>query len=262
MTPEMIGMIGIVALLILFLVKVPVGISLIFVGFFGFSMIRTFEAGFIQLGASPFATASSYSLIVIPLFIVMGMILSYCNIGNDLFRAVDSWIGHVRGGMAFTTLGTSAIFSSISGSVNATTASMSRITLPELKKYGYSPTLSAASVAAGGTLGVLIPPSVILILYGVLTMEPIGALLVAGLVPGLINLLLFMFVVYIWVRKDPQAGPPSEKSTWKTRFKMLSLVWPFMVLFLLTIGGIYFGIFTPTEAGAIGQPVHCCYRSL
>lgn len=99
MTPEMIGMIGIVALLILFLVKVPVGISLIFVGFFGFSMIRTFEAGFIQLGASPFATASSYSLIVIPLFIVMGMILSYCNIGNDLFRAVDSWIGHVRGGM-------------------------------------------------------------------------------------------------------------------------------------------------------------------
>lgn len=252
MSPELIGVIGITLLLLLFLIKVPVGVALIFVGFFGFSLIRGFEPALIQLGATPIGTASSYSLSVIPLFIVMGMILSYCNIGYDLFRAVDSWIGHVRGGMALTTLGTSAIFSSISGSVNATTASMARITLPELKKFNYSPTLSAASVAAGGTMGVLIPPSVILILYGVLTMEPIGKLLVAGLVPGLINLLLFMFVVFLWVRKDPSAGPPSPKSNWSTRFKSLSLVWPFILLFLMTIGGIYLGIFTPTEAGAVG----------
>ncbi|MGJ9385046.1 TRAP transporter large permease [Salipaludibacillus sp. CF4.18] len=253
MSPETIGILGIIVLLILFVIKVPVSIALIFVGTVGFGFIRGFDTGLIQLGNTPFGTASSYSLSVIPLFILMGMILSFSGLGQDLFRAVDSWLGHIKGGMALTTIGTSAIFSSISGSVNATTATMARITLPEMKKYNYSPTLSAACVAAGGTLGILIPPSVILILYGILTMEPIGELLVAGIIPGIVNMLLFMVVVYLWVKKDPSAGPPSEKSTWSTKFRSLSKVWPFMVLFLMTIGGIYLGVFTPTEAGAVGS---------
>lgn len=253
MSPEMIGILGIIVLLILFLMKVPVSIALIFVGTVGFGLIRGFDTGFVQLGSTPFSTASSYSLSVIPLFVLMGMILSYSELGRDLFRAVDSWLGHVRGGMALTTIGTSAIFSSISGSVNATTAAMARITLPEMNKYKYSPTLSTACVAAGGTLGILIPPSVILILYGILTLEPIGELLIAGLIPGIVNMLLFMVVVFIWVRKDPHAGPASEKSAWGERFKSLSKVWPFLLLFILTIGGIYLGVFTPTEAGAIGS---------
>ncbi|MGJ9385273.1 TRAP transporter large permease subunit [Salipaludibacillus sp. CF4.18] len=185
--------------------KVPVSIALIFVGTVGFGFIRGFDTGLIQLGSPPFGTASSYSLSVIPLFIFMGMILSFSGLGQDLFRAVDSWLGHIKGGMTLTTIGTSAIFSSISGSVNATTATMARITLPEMKKYNYSPTLSAACVAAGGTLGILIPPSVVLILYGILTMEPIGQLLIAGLIPGVVNMLLFMVVVYLWVKKDPSA---------------------------------------------------------
>ncbi|WP_158734771.1 TRAP transporter large permease [Alteribacillus sp. YIM 98480] len=253
MSPEIIGIIGIAILLVLFLLKVPVSISLIFIGTVGFGMIRGFDTGFVQLGNTPFGTASSYSLSVIPLFILMGMILSYSGFGQDLFRAVDSWLGHIKGGMALTTIGTSAIFSSISGSVNATTATMARITLPEMKKYNYSPTLSTACVAAGGTLGILIPPSVILILYGILTMEPIGQLLVAGLIPGIVQMILFMIVVYLWVKKDPAAGPSSEKSDWNTKLKSLSKVWPFVLLFVLTIGGIYLGVFTPTEAGAVGS---------
>ncbi len=249
----MIGIIGIIVLLLLFILKVPVSIALIVVGTIGFGMVRGFDTGLVQLGKTPFGTASSYSLSVIPLFILMGMILSYSEFGRDLFKAVDSWIGHIRGGMALTTIGTSALFSSISGSVNATTATMARITIPEMKKYNYSPSLSSACVAAGGTLGILIPPSVILILYGILTMEPIGELLIAGLIPGILQMLLFMIVVFLWVRKDPEAGPATEKSGWGARFRSLSKVWPFFVLFILTIGGIYFGVFTPTEAGAVGS---------
>ncbi|MFZ4452735.1 TRAP transporter large permease [Salibacterium aidingense] len=252
MSPELIGILGVLALLLLFLVKVPVSIALIIVGTAGFSLVRSLDTGLVQLGSTPFGTASSYSLSVIPLFIFMGMVLSYSGFGQDLFRAVDSWIGHVRGGMALTTIGTSAIFSSISGSVNATTAAMARITLPEMSRYKYSPTLSTACVAAGGTLGILIPPSVILILYGILTMEPIGQLLVAGIIPGILQMLLFMIVIFLWVKKNPDAGPPSVKSSWKEKFQSLSKVWPFVLLFILTIGGIYLGIFTPTEAGAMG----------
>ncbi|RSL33111.1 TRAP transporter large permease [Salibacterium salarium] len=252
MSPEIIGVLGITTLLILFLIKVPVSIALIIVGTAGFSLVRGLDTGFVQLGSTPFATSGSYSLSVIPLFIFMGMILSYSGFGQDLFRAVDSWLGHIKGGMALTTIGTSAIFSSISGSVNATTATMARITLPEMNKYNYSPALSTACVAAGGTLGILIPPSVILILYGILTMEPIGELLIAGIVPGIVQMFLFMIVIFFWVKKNPSAGPASEKSNWNERFKSLANVWPFVLLFLLTIGGIYFGYFTPTEAGAVG----------
>ncbi|WP_138417636.1 TRAP transporter large permease [Aquibacillus sediminis] len=252
MSPELIGVIGIIVLLVLLFLKVPVSISLIFVGTAGFGIIRGFDTGLIQLGNTPFGTASSYSLSVIPLFILMGMILSYSGLGQDLFRMVDSWIGHIKGGLALTTIGTSAIFASISGSVNATTAAMARITLPEMKKYNYKPAISTASVAAGGTLGILIPPSVILILYGVMTMEPIGDLLIAGIIPGIVQVGLFMLVISLWVRKDPDAGPQTEKSDWKTRFKSISKVWPFAILFVVSIGGIYLGIFTPTEAGAVG----------
>nr|WP_225942048.1 TRAP transporter large permease [Sporosarcina limicola] len=248
----MIGLVGIIVLLVLFMLKVPVSVSLIIVGVVGISMIRNWETGLVQLGSTPFSTASSYSLSVIPLFILMGMILSYSRFGNDLYTAVDSWIGHVRGGLAITTIGTSALFASISGSVNATTATMARIALPEMKKYRYDPGLSAACVAAGGTLGILIPPSVILVLYGVLTMEPIGKLLIAGIVPGILQMALFMAVIYFMVVRNPELAPVTEKKPFKVKIKSLNSVWPFALLFLISIGGIYQGYFTPTEAGGIG----------
>ncbi|WP_096438839.1 TRAP transporter large permease [Alteribacter populi] len=252
MSPEMIGTLGIVLLLLLFLMKVPVSISLIIVGTIGFGAIRGWEAGLVQLGTTPFSTASSYSLSVIPLFILMGMFLSYSGFGRDLYQAVDAWLGHIKGGLAMTTIGTSALFSSISGSVNATTATMAKISIPEMKKYNYDSGLSTASVAAGGTLGILIPPSVILILYGVLTMENVGELLIAGIVPGILQMVLFMSVIYYVVRKNPSLAPVSEKRTTNERLRGLMKIWPFLLLFGLSIGGIYFGYFTPTEAGAIG----------
>ncbi|BAQ08583.1 C4-dicarboxylate transporter [Bacillus sp. OxB-1] len=253
MSPELIGLIGMIVLLILFIIKIPVGVALLLVGFAGYSAIRGFNIGMIQLGTGPFDTASSYSLSVIPLFILMGMILSYCGLGADLFRAVDSWIGHVKGGLAMATIGTSAIFSAISGSVNATTATVAKICLPEMEKYNYKSSLSTSSVAAGGTLGVLIPPSVLLILYGVLTGEAIGALLIAGIIPGLIQMGLFMLTIYILVKRNPEIAPArAEKASFAERFHTLKSVVPFIGLFVLSIGGIYIGIFTPTEAAGIG----------
>ncbi|MYL42606.1 TRAP transporter large permease [Virgibacillus salexigens] len=253
MSSEMIGFIGIVLLLILFLLKVPVGISLLFVGLVGTTLIRGWDVAFAQLGRTPFDTASSYSLSVIPLFILMGMILSYTGLGKDLYRAVDSWIGHFRGGLAMATIGTAAIFSSISGSLNATTATVSKITLPEMDKYKYKPSLSTACVAAGGTLGILIPPSVILILYGIQTREPIGALLIAGIIPGIFQVIIFMIIIAILVRRNPNLAPArTEQATISEKLHTLKNVWPFMGLFFISIGGIYLGVFTPTEAAGVG----------
>ncbi|MEF2293639.1 TRAP transporter large permease [Virgibacillus dokdonensis] len=254
MTPEMIGMIGIIGLVVLLLLKIPVGIALIIIALSGTTLIRGWDVAFSQLGRTPFDTASSYSLSVIPLFILMGMILSYTGMGKDLYKAVDSWIGHWKGGLAMATICSAAIFSAISGSLNATTATVSKITLPEMEKYRYKPSLSTACVAAGGTLGILIPPSVILILYGIQTREPIGELLIAGIIPGMIQLLLFILIVVFLVRRDPTLAPAREEGSALTTEKMTTLIrmWPFAALFLISIGGIYLGIFTPTEAAGVG----------
>jgi tripartite ATP-independent transporter DctM subunit len=254
MSPETIGIIGIVALIVLFMLRIPVGISLLVVGFFGTGLIRGWTIAFNQLGRTPFETAGSYSLSVIPLFILMGMVLSFTGIGRDLFRAVDSWIGHFRGGLAMATVGTAAVFSSICGSLNATTATVARIVLPEMDKYKYKPSLSTSCVAAGGTLGSLIPPSVILVLYGIMTREPIGKLLIAGIVPGIVQMLLFMLTIYILIRRDPSLAPArTDKAGFRERFRLLKNIWPFLFIFLVTIGGIYMGVFTATEAAAIGS---------
>ena len=253
MAPELIGVIGMILLLVLFVLKVPVGIALLLVGFTGYSAIRGVNIGLIQLGTGPFDTAGSYSLSVIPLFILLGMVLSYCGLGKDLFPAVDSWVGHVQGGLAIATIGTSAIFSAISGSVNATTATVAKISLPEMERYNYKPSLATASIAAGGTLGVLIPPSVLLILYGVLTGEAIGALLIAGVIPGIIQMILFMITIYILVKREPDLAPARpEKASFSERINSSKSIIPFIGLFIVSIGGIYIGVFTPTEAAGIG----------
>src|SRR5690606_38147890 len=237
MSPEIIGIVGIIALLVLFMLRVPVAFSLILVGVSGLALIRGWDSALVQLGTTPFSTASSYSLSVIPMFILMGMFLSYSGFGRDLYTAVDAWIGHIKGGLAMTTIGTSALFSAISGSVNATTATMARISLPEMKKYRYDDALSTSCVAAGGTLGILIPPSVILVLYGILTMEPIGKLLIAGLVPGILQMMLFMLMIYVLVWRKPGIAPVTEKKSFTVKIRTLAYVWPFVLLFALSIGG-------------------------
>lgn len=253
MTPELIGFICIIGVLVLFFLKIPVAVSLIIISLFGTAMIRGWDVAFAQLGRTPFDTSSNYSLSVIPLFILMGMILSNTGIGRDLYRMVDSWVGHLRGGLAMATIGTASIFSAISGSLNATTATVARIALPEMKKYNYEPGLSTASIAAGGTLGVLIPPSVMLILYGILTREPVGALLISGIIPGILQIIIFIFTVYILVRRNPLIAPPRESKASNTeKWSTIKNIWPFALLFIITIGGIYLGVFTPTEAAGIG----------
>jgi tripartite ATP-independent transporter DctM subunit len=253
MSPEMIGLIGIIAFVALVLLRVQVGIALLTVGLIGYAYLVNPQVALSQLGMSSFGTAAKYSLSVMPMFILMGMFLSGSGLAKDLFKAVDYWVGQIRGGLAMATLGASAIFASISGSNNATTATISKVALPEMKKYNYDMGLSAASVAAGGTLGVLIPPSVILILYGVLTMEPIGKLLIGGFVPGVLMCLVFMLTVYIQVRRNPELAPVRKESvSFSQKMQSLAPIWPFFLIFMISIGGIYFGMFTPTEAGAVG----------
>jgi tripartite ATP-independent transporter DctM subunit len=253
MSPELIGVLGILLLFVLIMLNVSVGLSLLLVGFLGVSVISGWEVALAQLAAASFNTTNSYNLSVIPLFVLMGMFLSTSGLGKELYDAVDRWMGHFRGGLAMATIGASAIFAAISGSTNATTATMARITVPEMDKYNYNRSLSTSTVAAGGTLGILIPPSVILIVYGSLTQEPIGPLLIAGIIPGILMTLLFMLMVYIQVRLNPELAPRSEKPhPWSERLQSLKTVWPFLLIFALSIGGIYFGIFTPTEAGAVG----------
>jgi TRAP-type C4-dicarboxylate transport system permease large subunit len=199
MSPEMTGVVGIILLIVLILLRVSVGLSLFLVGFLGVSLLAGWEVGLSQLGTSAFGQVNNYSLSVIPLFILMGMFMSNTGLGKDLFNAVDKWLGHFRGGLAIATIGASSIFAAISGSSNATTATLAKIAIPEMNQYNYKTTFSTAAVAAGGTLGILIPPSVILILYGALTSEPIGPLLIGGLIPGIIMTVLFMIMINIQV---------------------------------------------------------------
>ncbi|MDF2039386.1 TRAP transporter large permease [Bacillus sp. CMF12] len=253
MSPEVIGVIGILLLLTLILLRVSVGLSLFLVGFLGVSWLSDWSVGLSQLGSSAFGSANNYGLSVIPLFILMGMFMSNTGLGKDLFVAVDKWIGHFRGGLAIATVGAASIFSAISGSSNATTATLSKICIPEMNEYQYKKTFSTAAVAAGGTLGVLIPPSVLLIIYGALTSEPIGPLLIGGLVPGILMTLLFMLMINIQVRLNPEIAPTKQVvSTTKEKFSSLRGIWPFLLIFAISIGGIYFGVFTPSEAGGIG----------
>jgi len=253
MSAELIGFIGIIVLVLLILFKVPVGLSLLIVGFAGIGLIKNVDVALSQLASSSFSTVNSYSLSVIPLFILMGMFMSNTGFGNDLFTAVEKWIGKVRGGLAIATIGAASIFSAISGSANATTATLAKICIPEMEKYNYKTTFATAAVAAGGTLGSLIPPSVLLILYGALTSEPIGALLIAGIVPGILMAICFMILINIQVRMKPEIAPQrTETVSMKEKVYSLKNVWPFLIIFLISIGGIYVGVFTPNEAGAIG----------
>lgn len=253
MSPEIVGLLGVLLLIILIFMKVSVGLSLFLIGFLGISFLADIDSALSQLGSSAFGSANSYSLSVIPLFILMGMFMSNTGLGKDLFKAVDKWIGHFRGGLAIATVGAASIFSAISGSTNATTATLAKICIPEMNEYKYQTNFSTAAVAAGGTLGSLIPPSVLLIIYGSLTSEPIGPLLIAGLIPGILLTFLFIILINIQVRVNPSIAPhKTDKAPMKDRVSSLKNIWPFLIIFIVSIGGIYFGFFTPSEAGGVG----------
>jgi len=246
------GLICLAAVLLLAFLRVPLGISLLTVAIGGISYINSFDVARTLLPMTLSEAAFSYDLAVVPLFILMGDILSRTGISADLFRAAYAFLGAIRGGLALATMVTCAGFSAVCGSSFATAATMAKVAYPSMQKYGYSERLATATIAAGGTLGILIPPSIILMIYGILTQQNIGELFVAGVLPGLLGLALYMLAIYLIAVFKPEHAPRGEKVSAIERWQSLSGVWPFMALFTLIIGGLYLGWFTATEAGGMG----------
>jgi C4-dicarboxylate transporter DctM subunit len=251
-SPVTVGLIGIGALLLLLFLRMPIGFVMALVGFAGFSYMSGLEAGLGILDVIPYRTAFSYTLCVLPLFVLMGQFAYYSQITGDLYDTMHKWLGHLPGGLASATVAGCAVFAAVSGSSSATAATIGTVALPQMQRYKYDTSLAAGAVAAGGTLGILIPPSLGFILYGVVTEESIGKLFIAGILPGILLALLFMICIYILVRVNPKLGPPGPKASFKERLVSIRHTWSILFLFLLIMGGIYTGIFTPTEAGAIG----------
>lgn len=247
-----IGLIGILILVLLLFSKMPVGFVMGLLGFLGFSYVVNLQAGLNLLARDVWDVFSSYGLTVIPLFVFMGQIAFHSGISRRLYDSAYVLLGNRRGGLAMATVGACAGFSAISGSTNATAATMATVALPEMKRYKYDMGLATGTVAAGGSLGILIPPSVIFIVYGIMTEQSIGKLFAAGIFPGILLCLLFLLTIYLRVLKDPSLAPPGPKTTLKEKVSSFVGVLEALALFAMVMGGIFFGIFTPTEAAAVG----------
>ena len=240
-------------LLILIFLRVPIGLAMLVTGIGGSYFINgSFLMIFAQLKNLTWGTFSSYSLSIIPLFLLMGQFATLGGMSQALFKAAETWMGHKKGGVAMAAVGACAGFGAICGSSLATAATMGQVALPELRRYGYSGELATGALAAGGTLGILIPPSVILVIYAILTEQNIAKLFVAAFIPGILAALGYMIAIAIYVRLKPQSAGSRERAPYSERFRSLIAVWPVLIVFIAVVGGIYGGIFTPTEAAAIG----------
>lgn len=249
------SIIGLLTLFSLLLFRVPLAYAMIFVGFVGYYILLNgnFNAALSMTTRRLMDTAMEYSLSVVPLFILMGNLVTKAGLSDAIYRASNAFLGHYRGGQAMATILACGGFSAISGSSLATAATMAKVAMPQMRKYGYDDSLASASIAAGGTLGILIPPSVILVIYGIITEQSITDLFAAGLLPGLLGMILYLIAVYYSVRRNEAKGYLlSESLPWAERWKALVSVLPTLLLFVVVIGGIYVGIFTPTEAAAVG----------
>jgi tripartite ATP-independent transporter DctM subunit len=252
MSPSLIGLAGVVVLFALLLLRVPVWIALILVGFFGNVVVNGWPAAFALAGTAPFDVASSYTLSVVPLFILMGEVASGSRLSGELFNAARVILSGFRGGLAVATLVASAIFGAVSGSSLANAATMTRMALPELRKAGYDDGLATGCIAAGGSTDILIPPSIILVIYAAIAELSVPKLLAAGLIPGLVLTGLYIACALAVVAVRPDYAPDRDRFSWRARVAALREPWQFIVLFIVTIGGIYAGVFSPTEAASIG----------
>jgi tripartite ATP-independent transporter DctM subunit len=249
----LIGLLSFPVILLLIFLRVPIGLAMLGVGIFGSWLLTgTVNPVMAQFKSLTYSTFASYSLSVVPLFILMGQFATLSGMSAALFNAAASWLGHRKGGVAMAAVGASAGFGAICGSSLATAATMGHVALPELKKHGYSGALSTGAVAAGGTLGILIPPSVILVIFAVLTEQNIAKLFMAAFVPGILAAIGYLMVVAIYVRISPESAGVRARVPYGERFRELATIWPVVAIFVLVIGGIYTGIFTPTEAAAVG----------
>jgi C4-dicarboxylate transporter, DctM subunit len=252
MTPIAVGYISVVLLIVLLFSGLHIGVVMGLLGFLGMSYLSGWSAGLGVLKTVPYTTWASYDFSVIPLFILMGEFCFHGDISGDMYTTAHKFLGSLKGGLAMATIGACALFAAVCGSSMATAATMSTVALPEMKKHHYDPALATGTLAAGGTIGILIPPSVIMVVYGMLTEQSIGKLFLAGFLPGIMQAIMFMVVIYFICRRDPLLGPPGPYYSWKERVVSLKNVWIVALLFLLVIGGIYMGVFSPTEGAGIG----------
>jgi tripartite ATP-independent transporter DctM subunit len=249
----LVGIAGFVVLLaVLFFLGMPVGFAMAIVGFCGFSYVISFKAALNMVGTDLWTTFSSYGLTVVPLFIFLGYLAFNSGISERLYNAAYKWFGHWRGGLAIATIGADELFAAICGSNTATAATMGAVALPQMKKYNYDPRLSAGTVVTGGTLGTIMPPSVILIIIGLQTEQSIIKLFLAGILPAILLGILFVITIIVLCRINPALGPAGPKTDLKEKIKSLTGVIEAIAIFILVIGGLYTGVFTPTEAGAVG----------
>jgi len=247
-----IGIIGIIVLFILLFSKMPIGITMAFVGFVGFAYVAGLNSALGVLKTVPYSTFASYNMSVIPLFILMGSFAFFGGLSKDLYDSVHAWIGHFRGGLAMATVGACAAFAAVSGSSLATAATFGKVSLPEMKRYNYNPSLATGVVAAGGTIGSLIPPSIMFVLYGIITEQSIGKLFMAGFIPGIIEAVLYMTTISILCWRNPSLGPRGPVTSLRQKLASLKGSGAVFILFVVVIGGIYLGVFSPTEAAGIG----------
>jgi C4-dicarboxylate transporter, DctM subunit len=246
------GITGLLILLLVFLTGIELAFAMAAIGFIGFAYLVGFAPACNLLVKDFFDTFTSYGFTVVPLFVLMGQIASNADIAKRLYRGAHKWVGHIPGGLAMTTVVGATLFKAMCGSTLATTATFAGIAIPEMDRFGYSKKLSTGVVASVGTLGMLIPPSIVLIIYGIVVEQSIGRLFLAGIVPGLLISLFFVFVIYGWVKIDPTIAPGSEKASLRERIRALPEFMWVALIFVAVIGGLMWGVFSPTEAGTIG----------
>ncbi len=246
------ALIGFAVLLALVFLRLPIAFAMGLIGFVGFGALTGWQPSLSMVGTIVSETALSYGLSVVPMFILMGNLVSRAGLSDELYRASHAFLGHRTGGLSMATIVACGGFSAICGSSLATAATMSKVALPQMRVYGYADELATASIAAGGTLGILIPPSVILVIYGLMTETSIRELFAAGFLPGLLGIALYLLAVRYIVWRRPEAGPRAERASWRDRLTALRGVWGTLILFVVVMGGIYGGVFTPTEAAGIG----------
>ena len=253
MSAEFVGLVGVLFVVVLLLFfRMWIGLAMALVGFLGILHLQGFKQAFGVIGTVPYETVAFYPMAALPLFVLMGVIVGNTSIGEDLYYAIYKWIGPLRGGLASATVLACAVFSSIPGSSATGTVLMGKVALPQMRKYRYDAAMASGCIVSAGTMGILIPPSMGLILYGLLTEQSVGKLFMAGFLPGLLLTILFVLAITIITAYRPQAGPAGPKTSFKEKISSLKKTWHVVLLFFLVLGGIYAGIFTPTEAGAVG----------
>jgi len=246
------ALIGFAILLGLVLLRMPIAFAMGLAGVVGFALMLNWPAAMAMVANVTYSTGLAYTLSVAPLFILMGNFVTKAGLSEELYTASYAFLGGRRGGLAMATIVACGGFGAICGSSLATAATMAKVAMPPMRKFGYADSLAAGSIAAGGTLGILIPPSVLMVIYGIMTEQNIGALFAAGILPGILTIILYIFAISIIVRRNPKVGPRGERTTWQQRLIALRDVWGVLLLFTVVMGGIYGGIFTPTEAAGIG----------